>query len=637
MSSSSFVNNAAGQPSILTNMTSGIELEVIAYAPSGVDPQRHLSNALRQPVLLPCSKCSQTHLWKLPYLGLLDRKNFAEGFSYAGWKTIKDGSVRPDKDELIHVPTGSTFFNMEIVSRVMNFTKPTPCPLGQAYPCTGEPFEWEAQTEIFSIIQRVNEAFSGPGYCLAINKNTGYHVHFGDDKNQPPVKTSLGMFGVFTALERQLDQILTCSRIPILRYRGHPDSGVPRPNAVYKYDQKAKQSRFVGSGSRLFLENIRRVVDASSGKFEPAFILENFGVVVDAAISSEKCKPEDNHRVITSVLQHANVPAWLGKLSKFNKVKDFLDDYPNCRNGEDLGSRYLAVNLDNLRSSGGKNTVEIRLSPGSMDPSEVYAWYDFVGKLMSWLSTPAIAHNTIILDIWADPNSTVLDLIKQVSASQFTIDYYTDRLTPDWAVRRHCRLTSNIDDNDPFKAFKLAIENNRLKDAHREAVDAKISQKLEGGYYGQLPDTVFKTLPAKIQNHPDSHTLNMDACDYEKWADKAIAVAKTIDFYAPLSPSASDREGECDCKMCKLERCGCKKCRKMLRRLCCDCKDHSKKDSKHSSASHRSDSSEEFPFRKTDNLKRTFATPAPPEGFPDTRPDTPASSENDVDLSYYSL
>ncbi|KAG9593699.1 hypothetical protein KCU77_g12910, partial [Aureobasidium melanogenum] len=314
MSSSNSVNNAAGQPSILTNMTSGIELEVIAYAPSGVNPQHHLSNALRQPVLLPCSKCSQTHLWKLPYLGLLDR---------------------------------------------------------------------------------------------------------------------------------------------------------------------------------------------------------------------------------------------------------------------------------NL----------LKFTPGM--------------------------------------NFTVLDLIKQVGASQFTIDYYTDRLTPDWAIRRHCRLTSNIDDSDPFKAFKLAIENNRLKDAHREAVDAKISQKLEGGYYGQLPDTVFKTLPAEIQNHPDSHTLNMDACDYEKWADKAIAVAKTIDFYAPLSPSDSD--SECDCKWCELERCGCKKCRKMLRRLCCDCKDHSKKSPKHSFASHLSDSSEEFPFRKTDDSRRTFATPAPPGGYPDTRPDTPATSENDVDLSYYGL
>ncbi|KAG9741537.1 hypothetical protein KCU73_g8900, partial [Aureobasidium melanogenum] len=577
MSSSSSANNAAGQPSILTNMTSGIELEVLAYAPSGVDPRRHLANALSQPVLLPCSKCNQSHSWKLPYLGLLDRQNFAEGFSYAGWKIMKDGSVRPDKDELVHVPSGSTFFNMEIVSRVMNFTKPTPCPLNQTYPCTGEPFEWEAQTEILSVIQRANEAFSGPGYCLAINRNTGYHVHFGDGKNQPPVKTSLGIFGVFTALERQLDQILTCSRIPILRHRGHPDSGVPRPNAVYKYDQKAKQSWYVGSGSRFFLENLRMQVDLFSGRFRP-----------------------ENRGAVTSALQDANVPGWLDRLSEFNIVKDFVDLYPNCSAGESLSSRYLAVNLDNLRSSSGKNTVEVRLSPGSMDPSDVYAWYDFVGKLMLWLSTPAIAHNSIILDIWADPNSTVLDLIKQVGASQSTIDYYTDRLTPDWAVRRHCRLTSNIDDGDPFKAFKLAIENNRLKDALREAVDAKISQKLEGGYYGQLPDTVFKTLPAEIQNHPDSHTLNMDACDYEKWADKAIAVAKTIDFYAPLSPSDSD--SECDCKWCELERCGCKKCRKTLRRLCPDCKDDSKKGPKYSFASHLSD-----------------------------------SSENDVDLSYYGL
>jgi hypothetical protein len=132
-------------------------------------------------------------------------------------------SVRPDKDEASDVPAGSRFFSMEVVSRVMNFTKSTPCPLGQRYPCTGEPFEWNSQIEIFSVMHRIQEAFSGPGFCLANNKNTGLHIHFGNGEEKPPVRTSLGMFAVFTALERLFDSALNCSRMPLLPHNGHPD------------------------------------------------------------------------------------------------------------------------------------------------------------------------------------------------------------------------------------------------------------------------------------------------------------------------------------------------------------------------------------------------------------------------------
>jgi hypothetical protein len=65
------------EPSILTNMTSGIELEVLAYTPLGVDPVQHLSNALSNPVLLECSRCNKSHPWKLPFISLLEKANLA--------------------------------------------------------------------------------------------------------------------------------------------------------------------------------------------------------------------------------------------------------------------------------------------------------------------------------------------------------------------------------------------------------------------------------------------------------------------------------------------------------------------------------------------------------------------------------
>ncbi|KAI4715449.1 hypothetical protein E4T48_08364 [Aureobasidium sp. EXF-10727] len=509
MPSFAALGNAAVRPSILTNMTSGIELEVLAYAPEGIDPRRHLANALRKPVLLECKYCNKLHPWKLPFVGNLDRKKFVKGFSYAGWKITRDQSVRAEQDERKHVPKNSNFFAMEIVSRVLNFTKPTPCPLGQRYPCTGEPFAWDSRSEIFSMMQRTHEAFSNHGFCLTTNKTTGLHIHFGNGKEQPPVKTSLGMFGVFVATERLFDQILCCSRIPIVRADFHPKSGISRPHAVYKYDQGAKQNHYAGSISKVFLEQIRSYVEVITSP-------------------NWHGSPQEHHNTITALLREANVPFWLNKLSRFDDVQSFLETIPNTIDHGFWCPRYLAISLDNLGSKKGKNTVEVGINSGSTDPSEVFASYDFLGNLMLWLSTPDIDHNTVILDIWRNSESTILDLVKQVGASQSTIDYYTDRLTSDWAARRHSRLISSIDRNDPFKVFKIAIEDNRLGDSRREAVDDKIQQKLEDGHYGQIPGSLFKTLPAEIQNHPDGHILNMDGCDYEGWADKAIADAEVV-------------------------------------------------------------------------------------------------------------
>ena len=572
MSHSTALDGAAGQPSvkqpsILTNMTTGIELEALIYAPRGIDPVRHLSNALCKPVLLNCSKCNKAHPWRLPFNNLRDQRRYIEEKTwYAGWQITDDMSAQPDKDERIHVPKGSEFFHLEVVSRIINFTKPTPCILGQKYPCTGEPFEWDAQTEIFSFMQRMQEAFSGPGFCIANNKNTGLHIHFGNGEEKPPVHTSLGMFGAFAALERLFDSILTCSRIPILPFNGHPDCGLQRRSAVYKYDQSMRENQWIGSLSYVFLQNLRTYVNRMTS-----------GTTDD----SQDRRPE-----ITDQLKQANVPDMLRVLSRYNDIKTFVRHYPNLRGDRCRDARYLAVNLTNLYKSDtdtidaqeydvddeddgddgddeadkeekaevnlsqradycdecdcgddendkdGEDddyadpetgTVEVRLNSGTRDPTEVWAAYDFMGKLMLWLSDYRYHHINTILNLWENPDSTLLDVVKLVGASQTTIDYYTDRLSADWADRRHSRLTSAVDANDNFKAFKFAIEKNRLKDSRRKAVDAKIQQKLESGYYGQVSAEVFNTLAPEIQNHPNSHVLNIDTCDYERWADKAIA------------------------------------------------------------------------------------------------------------------
>jgi hypothetical protein len=460
MSLASPIDGAAGQPSsnqssttepsvngpsnnelsILTNMTTGIELEVIAYAPQGVNPKRHLSNALSKPVLLVCMKCNRSHPWKLPFIKLFVKES--QG-SYAGWQITEDVSIRPDKDELIHMPANSTVFPMEVVSRIINFIRPTPCPLGQRCPCTGEPFEWTSKTEIFSIMQRVQEASSSSGFCVANNKNTGLHIHYGNGNGRPPARTALGMFGIFAALERLFDSASTCSRMPLLPFKGHPNYGIPRPSAVYKYDQNMEERRFIGSLSYVFLQNLR--------------------INHNAIISGRMGDPQARRVAALKILRKANVPGMLTDISSFDDVGEFMDYHPSTSGLEYRPRRYLAINLTNLdtggfgppkgykcekggtkdsksdkkwesdkknctdercicgkyekAANGEKGTVGVRLNPGTMDPSDVWGSYEFMGKLMLWLSTPYIDHNAVILSLWANPESTLLDLINEVGAS----------------------------------------------------------------------------------------------------------------------------------------------------------------------------------------------------------------------------
>ncbi|KAG9571526.1 hypothetical protein KCU71_g189, partial [Aureobasidium melanogenum] len=454
---------AAGQPSIMENMTFGIEFEFLCYTPRDVSPKSHLSKVLKEPVVLPCTRCTQSHTWTLPVKATLD--GFVPAFST--WTMHRDNTVKASDDEEVHVPEGSNFYSMELVSRVMNFSKPTPDPMGQRYPCTGGLLEWDSETEISTFIQKVHEAFSGTGYCASTNKSTGLHIHFGNGNPRT------------------------------MAFEG-PTPGICGSVPEYKYGQV---SEWVGAGSRAFLEMMRWNVKRAL-----------------------KGDPEINRFTITKELQTCIPPFWLDTILEFDEeVEDFLNTWPrHDSTGELLSRRSMAVNLQNLTSNIGKSTVEVRAAPGSLEFSEVWAWSQFMGKLMLWLSTPDIDHNAIITKIWADPASTVVDLLKEIGAPQTTINYYTDRLSVDWAVRRHTYLASTIKTDDPFKPFLLTVEDNRLADYRREAVDCKILQKLQGGYYGQIPDAVSKTLPASIQDCTDVF-LNMDTCDYEKWSDKVIS------------------------------------------------------------------------------------------------------------------
>lgn len=597
--------DAAGQPSISENMTFGVELEMLAYAPRKINPREHLTNALKKPISLRCSHCNEDHSWKLPVEGVLNSHGFVTACTT--WTIHRDPSVYSEKDEEARVKRGSSqFYSLELVSRVMNFCSLTPDPVGQTYHCTGELFMWDSQTEINAFIQRIHEAFSGEGYCVATNKNCGFHIHFGNGKRQPPVKAAHGMVGVFACLERHFDQIFPASRICILPFNGLIP-GIINSHSVYKYVQgDDRQSSWVGPHSRPFLETIRSSIKKAI-----------------------KDNPEADRASIAGHLRDCTPEAWLDIISRCADVEALLNSWPSYDSASNhFNSRSMAVNITNFVNGSPKRTVEVRAAPGSIDSPEIWAWVEFMGKLMLWLSTPEIDHKTFILDVWANPDSTILDLVKQIGASQSTFDYYRDRLSADRTVRRHARLTSNIDKNNSFKPFLLAIERNRLNDYRIEAVNSKITQKLEGGYYGQINDALFQTLSSEIQNHPDNF-LNKDTCDYELFADKIIAdAANVVSSPDPYNPWNNE---SAQAPVWSPES--------FNAYLLSDVEDPFTNESDYSTPAGTSrfprtvdgsdaladgsDDSDEFPFRMRDDDNRTFTIPPPPGGFPDTRPESP--------------
>ncbi|KAH0174712.1 hypothetical protein KCU67_g620, partial [Aureobasidium melanogenum] len=89
---------AAGQPSIMENMTFGIEFEFLCYTPRDVSPKSHLSKVLKEPVVLPCTRCTHSHTWTLPVKGTLD--GFVPPFST--WTMHRDNTVKASDDEEVY-------------------------------------------------------------------------------------------------------------------------------------------------------------------------------------------------------------------------------------------------------------------------------------------------------------------------------------------------------------------------------------------------------------------------------------------------------------------------------------------------------------------------------------------------------
>lgn len=217
------------------DLTFGVELECIGFTPfsSPKSATQLCSEILQQKVLIPCKhKCERgVHEWYLPVREEVVAEKSISTSSFSAWEIQRDTSIRLNDQEqkavdrtaynngAAYSEPDSKFEDIELVSRVLSFDQPTPCPRGQIYPCTKEPLEWQWREEIIAILEALQKGFSKPGYRIMVNGSTGLHVHLGHGPQGFRLDTVKGIVGGFVALERCLDSIM-----PINRIVGHMDS-----------------------------------------------------------------------------------------------------------------------------------------------------------------------------------------------------------------------------------------------------------------------------------------------------------------------------------------------------------------------------------------------------------------------------
>lgn len=560
------------------DLTFGVELECIGFTPSSSSKSatQLCSEILQQKVLLPCKhKCERgVHEWYLPVREEVVAEKSISTSSFSAWEIQRDTSIRLNDQEqeavdrtaynngAAYSEPDSEFEDIELVSRVLSFDQPTPCPRGQVYPCTKEPFEWQWREEIIAILEALQKGFSKPGYRIMVNGSTGLHVHLGHGPQGFRLDTVEGIVGGFVALERCLDSIM-----PVNRILGHMDSKLLY--GVYSDDLSTEALTHDFSHQNLqamsdaMCRHVNTLIDAQFEESAPA------GWGLDSAVQEQTSASQDMdsksiwgtdsgwEKVITpdwldatqgtaakgswldapqkafvdewdgtiptcpvdpakasqnikNLLLSYNIPAWLQMIKDMETLQEI----------KALGDLHRSsVNLENLHEPDPnvtKNTVEIRVHAGSLDAVQITSWIDLLGSLAHHIeSTPSDEWFQYLNTIWAQPKYTLVDLCHRINATEDTVHHYTNvLLTPDYAERRCARYTSGAHNPpDSLNTLTHCIEANRLVLSSTHAVLDCMTQKLASGLYGQFPLAFLRHYIPEASLHKHiAGGLDIEAC-----------------------------------------------------------------------------------------------------------------------------
>ncbi|KAG9570264.1 hypothetical protein KCU71_g1469, partial [Aureobasidium melanogenum] len=525
-------NTAAGQ-----RITFGTEFEFITIVPRKIAMQygsgekyvrSYLSNAR---VKLACNKpgCKEgEHEFSLP----IHDNNVDE--TTDKWTLTNDQSVNLPYDKFGTSLVRQDYGGLELRSRVQRFEGTSPCPLGQCYPCTGQPLEWSWRDETRCFLEVLHEAFTEPGFCLLVNETTGLHVHLAHGDFALPVHVVQGLLGTMTAMERAFDQVLPTNRITgaasgsVTCNSSHmieplPGIQIDGFHALYKPGVVDSGTDFTNTFcpaiSRAMFEYLYNRIKIKAQGINPdepqSWALQNSptdGVVAVPALSAETAKS------IEKDLLSFNVPSWLKMI-----------ETPSS--GEELKSVYQGYKYNTLRLSGikpredwyrGPPTVEVRTHAGSLDFGEISAWIDLLCSLARWAEMESKENVfSYLLESWSDAEYNICSLARHVGASESTIRQYAFVLHDDYAQRRFEKYTSPaLTFTDNLENLNRANEEQRRKLFSRTSVDEKIRWKLESGRYGPLLTSVLEAQPdPEVFSRPEAKFLHYNEESQKAWAE----------------------------------------------------------------------------------------------------------------------
>ncbi|KAH0370325.1 hypothetical protein KCU65_g2719, partial [Aureobasidium melanogenum] len=553
------INNtaAAGQ-----RITFGTELEFITIVPRKIALQyggsekylrSYLSNAR---VKLACNKpgCEEgEHEFSLP----IHDNDIDE--TTDKWTLTTDQSVNLPSDRLgTSFVVRDNYGGLELRSRVQKFVGTSPCPMGQCYPCTGEPLEWSWRDEMRCFIEVIHEAFTGPGFCVLVNETTGLHVHLAHGDIALPVHVVQGLLGTMTALERSFDQVLPTNRITgaasgSVMWNDSSHMTEPLPgiqidgfHALYKPGVVSSGTDFTNmycpAISRSMFEYLYNRIGLKAQGINPdepqCWTQQNSptdGVVAVPALSAEAAKS------IEKDLLSFNVPSWLKLIEAPSSGQTLKSVYG--------GAKYMALRLSGIEPCEGwyrgPPTVEVRTHAGSLDFGEISAWIDLLCSLARWAEME-LKENVFsyLLESWSDAEYNICSLARHIGASESTIRQYAFVLNDDYARRRFEKYTSlPLTFTDNLANLNRANEEQRRKLFSRENVDEKIRWKLESGRYGPLPTSVLEAQPdSEVFSRPEAKFLHYNEESQKAWAEflkNFYRVARKLDLTSKDSVDGS--------------------------------------------------------------------------------------------------
>lgn len=549
--------------------TFGIEIECVLVYPFKLVEHNHTrarqiievlvqKQLLDKPMRLSCRRpdCSELHEYHISIYATEPVRN-----KYSKWTISYDPSVYMTNEERLWLrPPGQknthTFYGLEIKSRILNFHGSTPDPDAQGIEHYQEnehgPVESEWRQEIAHILERLNAFNHTRDFRCYVNNTTGLHIHVGKTKHQLSFESLRGTLSMFTAFERQIDAVLTTGRI------GWFDGDMRLPSVEsltedYNFeegDNTFTSTTYCQPVSTAHLWRLRNVLTSMKISSEPPpFALDDaqqmeqnihVGYVpppttTDAILSGLSGQSFPSQEMARSdpriqrAIRDYHVLGWLYVLNKARTLQDLKDFWPE----KNEGGHQSAFNMENIQPQAGesqKQTLEIRCHPGSLDFGEISAWIDTIVSMVEYSgSVTATELVTLVISNWGVGTYTFADLAGSVGATDATQAFYRDKLfQPGYASQRRDRIVSAQDDTTPLPlaGLLLIVEKTRVLERSQNAVNEKIREKLEGGFYGKQPYKLFREIAGPVAAaSTEGRQLVISRQDRELWTDATNRVA----------------------------------------------------------------------------------------------------------------